>query len=239
MGYSYNVIGAEKRFKKKHYDPALQLFLISVIRLVLFVVLFILIAGVLGLNITGIAALLAGAGLAVGSALNGTLGNLTGGVMILLLRPFKVGDLIEAQGYFGTVHEIGIVYTILINAENKTILLPNGNLSTGIITNYSQQNNLRINLKFPLKSDVNIDKAREIAIQEILKCNGTIKELAEAWVTDISESQITLQISCRIQIIPYDYKNHQQYLKDYYRTYYTLNENIVKAFIDNNIYKNT
>ena len=120
-------------FLARNFDPSLQTFLVSAINVSLIILLLIAVIGMIGVNITGFAALLAGAGLAIGAALNGSLGNLAGGVMMLIFKPFKVGDMIEAQGAIGVVKEMGIFNTIILSAENKTIILPNGPLSTGVI----------------------------------------------------------------------------------------------------------
>lgn len=118
----------------------------------------------LGVNITSFAAILAGAGLAIGAALNGSLGNLAGGVMLMIYKPFKVGDLIEAQGMIGVVTEIGIFNTVLLSPENKTVIIPNGALSTGVMTNYHTHGNLRVDLKMAVDPTMDLDKAREVAI---------------------------------------------------------------------------
>ncbi|MFM2224150.1 MAG: Small-conductance mechanosensitive channel [Bacteroidota bacterium] len=106
---------------QRHYDPSLQTFLSSLVKIVLTVVLLITVVGMLGVNTTSFAALLAGAGLAIGAALNGTLGNLAGGVMLLMFKPFKVGDLLEAQGNVGVVTEMGIFSTIILTSEKKQL----------------------------------------------------------------------------------------------------------------------
>ena len=112
----------------KNFDPSLQNFLVSIVKVTLTILMFLAIIGMLGVNITSFAALLAGAGLAIGAALNGSLGNLAGGVMLMIFKPFRIGDIIEAQQSMGLVTEIGIFNTTLLSPENKTIILPNGAL---------------------------------------------------------------------------------------------------------------
>lgn len=163
---------------KRHIDTSLQVFLASLVRISLIVLLVLMIISTLGVNMTGFAALLAGAGLALGSTLNGTLGNFAGGVMILILKPFKVGDLIEAQDHFGIVREIGIVYTSVLTSQNKTIRMPNGALSTGVINNYTDQDNLRIDIKVPVADYTNVDKARLVAIEAMKSIPTVISDPA-------------------------------------------------------------
>ena len=125
----------QKMLNRKHIDPTIQTFLKSLVNILLMVLLIISVVSALGINTTSFAALLASAGVAVGMALSGNLQNLAGGIVVLLFRPFKVGDYIEAQGVGGSVQEIQIFHTILNTPDNKKIYLPNGSLSSGNITN--------------------------------------------------------------------------------------------------------
>ena len=138
---------------RKNYDKSLQGFLISLMKVMLNIMLILSIASMIGIDITSFAALLAGAGLAIGAALNGSLGNLAGGVMILIFKPFKVGDIIEAQGVTGSVTEQGVFATTILTGDNKTIIIPNGPLSTGVITNYNTHGNLRVDLNIAIALD--------------------------------------------------------------------------------------
>ena len=124
--------------ERRKVDPAIQSFLGSLVNILLMILLVVSVVSALGVNTTSFAALLASAGVAVGMALSGNLQNLAGGIVILLFRPFRVGDYIEAQGTGGTVGEIQIFHTILTTPDNKKIYLPNGALSSGNITNYSK-----------------------------------------------------------------------------------------------------
>ncbi len=153
-----------KVMERRQVDISLQKFLTSLIKAVLTVLLFIALAGMVGVDITAFAAILAGLGLAIGAALNGSLGNLAGGVMLMIFKPFKVGDIIDAQGSAGVVQEIGIFATTILSPENKTIIIPNGSLSTGVITNFNTHGNLRVDLTMAIALDQDIDKARAIAI---------------------------------------------------------------------------
>ncbi|HQW46433.1 MAG TPA: mechanosensitive ion channel, partial [Chitinophagaceae bacterium] len=137
------VLLLKKILFKRNYDPSLQTFLVSLVKVVLTILLLISIAGILGADTTAFSALIVGAGVAIGSALNGTLGNFAGGVMLLVFKPFKVGDMIEAQGITGVVTEQGVFNTTVLTAENKTVYLPNGALSTNTIANYTTHGSLR------------------------------------------------------------------------------------------------
>jgi len=222
--------------RKKKIDSSLQTFLTSVVKISLMVLLVIVIISILGIDVTGFAALLAGAGIALGSTLNGTLGNFAGGVMILILKPFKVGDLIEAQGQFGLVKEIGIVYTSLLTSQNKTIRLPNGALSTGVINNFTDQDNLRIDIKVPVADYTNVDKARLVAIEAMKTIPTVISDPApDVKVTELTGDGPVLVLWPRIKIKPYDHKNPRQMEADYYSVYFGVRKAVYDAFVQNNI----
>src|SRR5574344_17313 len=125
--------------EKRNIDASIQSFLKSMVNILLLIMLILAVIGKLGIELTGFAALLASAGVAIGMALSGNLQNFAGGIIILIFRPFKVGDFIEAQGLSGTVKEIQIFHTILTTADNKVNYIPNGALSNGVLTNYSNQ----------------------------------------------------------------------------------------------------
>lgn len=184
-----------KVMSRRQYDASLQSFLLSLFKGVLNVLLIITVAGMVGINTTSFAALIAGAGLAIGVALNGSLGNLAGGVMMLIFKPFKVGDLIEAQGAIGGVQRIGIFSTILLSAENKTIIIPNGPLSTGIITNYTTAGYLRVDINLAIAPHMDIDKARKVAIDAMLAYEKVLRTPSpEVAVQKIGDGMITLAV---------------------------------------------
>ena len=131
-------------FEKKKTDTAFVSFLQSIISITLYIMLIIITIGAVGIDTTSIAALLAGGGMAIGLALNGTVQNFAGGMMIIAFKPFKAGDYIEAQGYAGTVTEVSIVNTRLTTGDNKSIIIPNGALFNGTINNYSERNLRRV-----------------------------------------------------------------------------------------------
>lgn len=184
-----------KLFIKRGFDTTLQNFLLSVTKVGLLVLLFLAIASKLGVPITGFAALLAGAGLAMGAALNGSLGNLAGGVMLMIFKPFKVGDIIEAQGNTGVVTEIGIFATTILTPENKTVFLPNGALSTGVIANYNAHGNLRVDIVMAIAADEDIDKARLIAKDAIAQHQNVLSAPApEVNVLKVGDGMTQLAI---------------------------------------------
>jgi small conductance mechanosensitive channel len=213
-----------KVLSTKKFDPSLQKFLLSIVKVMLTLLMFLAIAGMVGVDITGFAALLAGAGLAIGAALNGSLGNLAGGVMIMIFKPFKVHDMIEAQGSVGVVQEIGIFCTTMLSAENKTIILPNGPLSTGVITNYTTHGNLRVDLTMAVALDVNVDKARSVAIEAMLQHPKVLKTPApEVSVLKVGDGMTSLAIR------PYTVQ------ADYWDVYFGVQERVKKAFDENGI----
>lgn len=155
-----------KAFEKRNLDVSLRPFLLSVVSIGLKILLILTVVGYLGVEMTQFTAIIASAGVAIGLALSGTLQNVAGGVVLLVLRPFRVGDYISAMGYEGTVKSILIFHTTLITVDNKVITLPNGALSSGSMINYSRMDTRRIDLNFKLAHgvDFNAVSAAIIAI---------------------------------------------------------------------------
>ncbi len=151
-----------KAMEKKGVDHSLKLFLSTIVSVALKIGLFISIIGMVGIKTTSFVALLGAAGLAFGMSLQGALGNLAGGVLILFFRPFKIGNVIEAQGYIGKVKQIGLFATMLNTPDNKTVILPNGSLSSGSIVNYSAEKTRRVDLIFGIGYGDDLKKAKEI-----------------------------------------------------------------------------
>ena len=220
-----------KIFHRSHIDPSLRNFLIMLTRIILVILLLLTVISLLGINITSFAALLAGLGVALGSALNGALGNFAGGVTILVLKPFREGDLIEAQNHFGIVREIGIVYTSILTKENKSVRLPNGALSTGVVINYTANESLCINLKIPLDGKLDIDSARKLAVDVMLSHPDVLKDpIPEVKITDVGKEGISFVLCPKIKIGEYDPSNPRQVETDYYNVYYGVQEMVIKAF---------
>ena len=146
---------------KRHVDASIQSFVKSLVNILLTILLIIAVIGKLGVETTSFAALLASAGVAIGMALSGNLQNFAGGLIVLLFRPFKVGDWIESQGVSGTVREIQIFHTILTTADNKVIYIPNGALSSGTVTNYSREDTRRVDWVIGVEYGENYDKVED------------------------------------------------------------------------------
>lgn len=152
----------QRLFTRRNVEASLATFLLSMLRVAMMFLLFIVVISFLGIDTTSFIALFASAGLAVGMALSGTLQNFAGGVLVLLLKPYRVGDYIEAQGQAGTVRAITLFTTQLATPDNKIILLPNGGMSTGIINNYSHQTLRRVDWTFGIAYGDDYDRAKEV-----------------------------------------------------------------------------
>ena len=148
-------------FVTRRIDASLTTFVLSLINIVLYFILIVTVIGIIGIETTSFLALFASAGVAIGMALSGTLQNFAGGVLILLLKPYKIGDFIEVQGYAGTVKEIQIFFTVITTGDNKSILIPNGGLSTGSVNNYSREEYRRVSWTVSISYGDDVAKARE------------------------------------------------------------------------------
>lgn len=167
----YNLV--HNIFEKRRIDQSLNTFVLSMIRIVLYFILIVTVIGILGIETSSFLAIFASAGVAIGMALSGTLQNFAGGVLILLLKPYKIGDYIEAQGYAGTVREIQIFSTIICTADNKSIIIPNGGLSTGSINNWSKMDYRRVEWTVGISYGNKVDAARA-KILEILDADPDV-----------------------------------------------------------------
>ena len=166
-------------FIKRDIDRALTTFVLSLIRIVLYFILLVIVINILGLETSSFLAIFASAGVAIGLALSGTLQNFAGGVLILLLKPYKIGDYIEAQGYSGTVKEIQIFSTILTTPDNKQILIPNGGLSTGSINNYSKEDYRRVDWTISIAYGDDVTKAREVILDILFSDPRIVQKYVE------------------------------------------------------------
>lgn len=204
---------------RRKVDPAIQSFLGSLVNILLMILLAISVVSALGVNTTSFAALLASAGVAVGMALSGNLQNLAGGIVILLFRPFKVGDYIEAQGTGGTVSEIQIFHTILTTPDNKKIYLPNGALSSGNITNYSKEPLRRVDFTVAVEYGEDIDKVRK-ALKDILdKDDRILQEPAPVIVLGaLADSSVNMTVRVWVKS------------EDYWNVFFKTNETIYNEF---------
>lgn len=209
----------QKMLNRKHIDPTIQTFLKSLVNILLMVLLIISVVSALGINTTSFAALLASAGVAVGMALSGNLQNLAGGIVVLLFRPFKVGDYIEAQGVGGTVQEIQIFHTILNTPDNKKIYLPNGSLSSGNITNYSKEPTRRVDFTISIDYGESIDKVREV-LKEIITNDQRVLTTPEPVIALNALADSSVNIALRVWVKS----------EDYWAVYWETNEKIYNEF---------
>lgn len=212
-----------KMMDKKDVEDSLKGFLESIIKVGLWLCLIIAIINILGVDTAAFVGLFAGAGVAIGMAMSGTLGNFAGGVMILLFKPYKVGDYIAAQGYEGIVKDIQIFNTVLVTLDNKTIIIPNGGLSTGSLVNYSKQPYRRADVNFDFCYGTDYEKVRE-AIEKIQNaCPLILKEpiegepVAGPWqgLANMGESGCTIATRSWCKSADYwavvGYMNHEVY----------------------------
>ncbi|QKJ65133.1 MULTISPECIES: mechanosensitive ion channel family protein [unclassified Flavobacterium] len=180
---------------KRDLDPTLTKFLADILLWVLRVLLFVTFIDKLGIGTSSFVAILGAMGLAVGLSLQGSLSNFAGGMLIILFKPFKVGDTIEAQGVLATVQEIQIFVTKLITSNNQTIFVPNGALSNGTIINYSMQGSRRADLTIALSYDTDLKKAKDI-ITKVLANNPKVltSPIAEVSVKNLTDNAIQLAV---------------------------------------------
>ncbi|MEN5090260.1 mechanosensitive ion channel family protein [Pseudomonas protegens] len=187
----------------RNADLALQGFISSLANIILKVLLIVSVASMIGVETTSFVAAIGAAGLAIGLALQGSLANFAGGVLILLFRPFRIGDFIEAQGISGSVDSIQIFHTVLRTGDNKTVIVPNGNLSNGIITNYNRQPTRKVVFDVGVDYDADLQKAREVLL-ELAKDERVLADPAPvAVVSTLGDSAITL--SLRVWVKTADY----------------------------------
>jgi small conductance mechanosensitive channel len=184
----------QKLLALRHIDLALQGFIGSLANIILKILLIVSVASMIGVETTSFVAAIGAAGLAIGLALQGSLANFAGGVLILLFRPFRIGDWIEAQGVSGTVDSIQIFHTVLRTGDNRTVILPNGNLSNGIITNTNRQPTRKITYDIGVDYDADLQKAREILL-DLAKDPRVLQTPApEAVVAALGDSSITVSL---------------------------------------------
>ena len=191
--------------ERRKTNESVASFTLSLIDVVVMIVLLIIIIGVIGIDTSSFIALFASAGVAIGMALSGTLQNFAGGVMILLFRPYKVGEFIEAQGVSGTVKEIQIFNTVVKTGDNKLILLPNGPVSTGIITNYSREAYRRVDMTFPVSYGDDYETAKELLLRLVKEDTRILNSPAEPAVALSALSASSIDISLRVWCKQEDY----------------------------------
>ena len=204
---------------RRNADPSLNSFVMSLISVLLTFFLILAIVGILGVNTSSLVALLASAGLAIGMALSGTLQNFAGGVMIMLFRPFKVGDFISAQGFEGKVSEIQIFNTHLLTTDNKEVILPNGALSTGVVTNFMKQDIRRVDWVFSMSYGDDYDHAKEV-LKQLCAADPKIKKDPQPFIELMKLNDSSVDITVRVWVDG----------ADYWPVYFAMNERVYKAF---------
>lgn len=207
-------------FERKHTEKTLSSFVTSMVTITLTVLLFIITIGTLGINTTSLAALLAAGGMAIGMALSGTVQNFAGGIMILMFKPFKAGDYIEALGFSGIVNEVNIVSTKLRTFDNKTIILPNGALSNGNIKNYFERKVNRLEWTVNLDYSTDNAKAKEV-MMNLLKSD---KRILDSATPGASNPFVALN-SMKDSSVEYVMKGWVN-TEDYWNVMYDMNEAI-------------
>lgn len=205
--------------ERRKVEATIQSFLHSVVNILLNILLVIAVIGALGVNTTSFAALLASAGVAIGMALSGNLQNFAGGLIVLLFKPYKVGDWIEAQGVSGTVSEIQIMHTLLTTADNKVVYVPNGAMSSGTIVNYSRKDTRRIEWIVGVDYGEDVDKVKTI-INTLIATDQRILKTPEPFVALHALDSSSVNITIRVWVAT----------QDYWNVYFEMNKNIYDEF---------
>lgn len=204
---------------KRNIDAGIQSFVRSLVNILLTVLLVVAVIGKLGIETTSFAALLASAGVAIGMALSGNLQNFAGGLVILLLRPYKVGDWIESQGVSGTVREIQIFHTILTTADNKVIYIPNGALSSGTVINYSKEDTRRVDWVIGVEYGEDYNKVEE-TVRRIIAADKRILNTPEPFLALHALADSSVNVVIRVWVKS----------QDYWGVYFDMNRIIYSEF---------
>ncbi|MBQ5807192.1 MAG: mechanosensitive ion channel, partial [Tidjanibacter sp.] len=207
----------ERIFTRRNMEISLARFVRSFVRVALYVILIVSLVRKLGVDTSSFVALLASTGVAIGMALSGTLQNFAGGIMILLLRPFRIGDYVQTQGFEGTVKEIKLFNTVLNTVDNKLITLPNGPIVNNVINNYSAENRRRVDLNVTISYGDDYDVARQ-AILDIIAADSRIEQDPAPFVAIGSLGDSAVNITIRVWAKS----------SDYWGIYHNLNEQIYK-----------
>jgi len=208
-----------KYFDRKDFDESLETFLLSLSGIALKLMLFVVVIQMLGVQSSSLVAVLGAAGLAVGLALSGTLQNFAGGVMILIFKPFKVGDYIDAQGHAGTVSEVQIFNTILKTPDNKTIIVPNGGLANGSMVNYSAEPTRRVDWSFGIAYGDDADKAQAV-IRKLMNDDARILQDPAPFVElgALADSSVNFTVRAWVNT------------PDYWAVHFDMNKKIYQTF---------
>lgn len=213
-----------KFLTKRNVDPGLISFLKSFLSIALKIAIIISVMDMVGIKMTSFIAILSAAGLAIGLAFQGSLSNIAGGVMILLFKPFKVGDFIETQGYSGTVTEILLFYTILKTVDNKVIVMPNSSVSNNTVTNFTRQKIRRIEWKFSVAYNTDYKVARDI-IENVILADSRILNDPPHFIglAEMADSSINIIVRAWTST------------DDYWNVFFDINEKIYSTFNEKQI----
>lgn len=213
-----------KAFDKSKADPTLTPFICSLVSWILKALLVISVASMIGIATTSFIAVLGAAGLAVGLALQGSLGNFAGGVLILIFKPYVVGDLIEAQGHRGVVKEVQIFNTIMLTPNNRRVIIPNGAMSNGSVENFSAEGQLRVDLTIGISYSSDIAKAKQVLMEMMMNNPKVLQNPAPmAAVAELADSSVNLVVRpwCKVE--------------DYWAVYFGTTELAKKVLEENGI----
>ncbi len=220
-GISKLVIASMERSK---VDPTLIPFMSSLISWLLKLLLFISVASMVGIATTSFVAVLGAAGLAVGLALQGSLANFAGGVLVMIFKPYKVGDLIESQGHLGVVKEVQIFNTILLSPQSKRIIIPNGATSNGSVINYTVEGKIRVDLSVGVSYDADIDQTKSVLMDVMVNHDKVMQDPAPfVGLTEMADSSVNFVV--RPHCLP----------EHYWDVYFDINEGVKKALDKNAI----
>jgi small conductance mechanosensitive channel len=213
-----------KSLEKSKMDQSLVPFLKSITNIVLKVLVGITVMGMIGIQMTSFVAIIGAAGLAVGMALSGTLQNFAGGVIILILKPFKIGDFIEAQGYVGTVKEISIFATMLNTVDKKLVIIPNGPLSTSALTNFSAEPNRRVDWTFGIAYGDDVENFKRAINDFIADDQRILKDPAPfIGLSELADSSVNFTVRVWVDGA------------DYWGVFFDMNEKVYTKFADYNL----
>ncbi|NMP17102.1 MULTISPECIES: mechanosensitive ion channel domain-containing protein [unclassified Thalassotalea] len=213
------MLALNKALEKGDVDQSLKPFIRGLCQALLKVLLVITVLSMLGIEMTSFIAILGAAGLAIGMALSGTLQNFAGGVMILIFKPYEIGDVIDAQGYIGKVSEIQIFNTIMKTPDNKTIIIPNGPLATGSMINYSTEETRRVDWTFGIGYGDDVDQAKQV-MRKLCDADERILKDPEVFiaVSELADSSVNFAVRAWVDAA------------DYWDVYFAMNEQIYKVF---------
>ena len=192
---------------KRNIDPSIKTFVGSLIHIILMILLIVSVVGALGVQTASFAALLASAGVAIGMALSGNLSSFAGGLIILIFKPYKVGDFIEAQNLSGTVREIQIFHTVLTTTDNKVIYIPNGSLSSSAVINYSYQQVRRIDWTFGVEYGTDYAKVKGVLEEILAKDERILQEPAAPFIAMSQLADSSVNYVVRVWVNSPDYWN--------------------------------